>query len=137
MPTPVGRFGAVPITLIRRGGEQAADWAPQLIVASFHFLGGNVNETQVMGQGRLRLAALVRLQDSETFEALLALLGTEQVLRMPYTATAYRGDRAGQDINELYKEFDRVLLTMPEPEIRPRLGGAVDVAVVFERDAPS
>lgn len=135
MTTPLGRFGAIPITLLRRAGDPAIDWLPDLLTATFHFLGGNANETQVLGQGRLRLAALVRLADRETFAAFLALLGTTQTLRVPWTATAYPGDRSGQAANELYTEWDNVLLTMPEPEVLPRLGGAVDVAVVFERDA--
>lgn len=128
----MSRFGTVPITMIRRRGETPTEWTPDYKSVTFHFPGGNVSETQTLGQGKMRLEVLVRLADTATFERFMALMNTEQTLRMDYHATAYSGDREGQEFRNLYKEFDNVFATSPT-NIRRRLGGQVDLNVVFER----
>jgi hypothetical protein len=135
MVDTLARFGTVPITMIRRSGDSTTDWQPEYLSTTFHFLGSNRNETQTNGQGTIRLATTVRLQDEAVFAQFLALVHTRQTLRMDYDATAFAGDRSGSEFGEPYKEFDNVFLTQPE-NIRLRLGGKIDVDVVLEREPP-
>lgn len=133
MLPPQSRFGSVPLQLIRRQSEKMPDWRPDLRVVNHHYAGGNVNDVEVIGQGRLQLTALVRLATPELFERFLGLIGTEQTLHVSYFSTAFPGDRDGEDVDGIYKEFDRVLLRDPE-DIQRRPGGLVDLTVTFERD---
>lgn len=135
---PDSRFGTVPFTMIRSRGSEAPDWTMELRIREFPIPGSNTVEVQVMGQARLKLSVTLHLECARDFSALMALLGTEATLQMPYTATAYPGDRDGQDIDGLYKAFDSVLLTIPSGA-HPRLhrNGAVDIDVQFSREAAS
>lgn len=132
MPFPQSRFGAVPMAMIRR--RSADDWQPELFTTTFHFPGGNVNETQVTGRGVFRLACMVRMESSTAFEQFEAMLGSRQTLRMLQMATAYSGDRVISEFGEVYKEFDGVLLNAPLRDITLHIGGQVDVTATFERD---
>jgi hypothetical protein len=132
----MSRFGIVPISLIRKRGDTPADWVPDYRSVTFHFPGGNLNETHTLGQGPLKLTATVRLADSDAFTRFLALVNTRQTLRMDYHATAFGGDRDGQEFGALYKDFDGVFLNAPTNILR-RLGGQIDLDVVFEREPSS
>lgn len=129
----MSRFGTVPITLIRRGGEQRADWQPDYRSVTFTFPGGTFSETQTLGQGPMRLKATVRLADDAALARFLALVHTRQTLRMDYHATAFAGDRDGQELGALYKDFDGVFLA-DLANILYRFGGAVELDVEFQRE---
>lgn len=132
----MSRFGTVPITLIRRNSDASTEWTPDYRSVTFHFPGGNLNETQTFGQAPLQLQATVRLQDEATFTQFMALMHTRQTLRQDYHATAFAGDIEGQEHGELYKDFLSVFATNPTG-IRRRMGGQVELDVTFQREPPS
>lgn len=134
---PDSRFGAVPFTMIRRRGDDAPDWTPELLTAEYHIPGSNRVDVQVLGQGRLTLDVTLLLPSQADFAALMALLGTEATLHMAYGATAFPGDTEGQEFDALYKAYSTVLLTMPRPRIVGRRNGAVEIDVRFSRAVPA
>lgn len=136
MMTPPDRFGSVPLTIMYRRGETQTDWQPDPKIREFHFPGGTNVEVQGLGFGLLAVSYRVRFQNEHDFAAFLALIGTEQTLRVPFTSTAYPGDRDGQLLNDLYKEFDHVLLSPPVTNIRRYREGVIDVEATFKRRMP-
>ncbi len=136
MIIPRSRFGNVPIAIIQYEGEPA-DWAPDLRLATFHFPGGNVTETQVLGQGAWEVTHLAQVTDTDDFAALLALLGTEQTLRVPrHGVSAYVGDHETTVHGEEVKYFYSVLLSGLS-DIERRFDGSVRCSCTFSRAVPS
>lgn len=135
MSAPQSLFGAVPITLLREGAP--VDWKPNLQTVTFHFPGGDVTETQVLGQAELEVEYLVRLDSDTDFQALYALysVGSRQTMRMPRRTTAFGADREFQEHGELYKEYDSVQLGSLT-DVQPRNGGTVLCRCTFQRGAP-
>ena len=134
MSLPLCWFGAVPFAMIVQRGSDAPDWTPDLKVVSHHMAGGTVTETEVIGQGRMTITALLRFASATEYVAFLAKAGTVDSLTMRHAATAFPGDFEGQDVDGLYKRFDSVLLTAPLDRPTRRLNGVVDVPATFERD---
>lgn len=134
MSAPQSLFGGVPITLIRESGGAPADWTPDAQTVTFHFPGGNASEIQNLGQGPLTVDYLVRLESDVEFGAIASLLGTDQVMRAPRLATAFRGDREFQEHGHLYKEFEAVTLAAIT-DVQLRIGGTVLCRCAFSRSA--
>lgn len=132
---PRSLYGGVPIAILQYEGEPA-DWAPDLQLATFHFPGGNVTETQNLGQGAMPVTHVVQVVTEDDFANLLALLGTEQTLQMPRLGvSAFRGDFAGTEHSEDFKRFYSVLLT-EIADIERRFDGSVRCLCTFSRGAP-
>ena len=128
----LSRFGTAAFDLIRRGSDRT-EWVPDYRIQTFHFPGGDVSESQGMGRGVYQLSGTARFESSDEFEAFAALAATRQTLRVPFMATAFPGDRQGQEFDQLYKEFDSVLLVRVD-EIRLHLNGMVDCRATWERN---
>jgi len=136
MIIPRSRYGGVPIAILQYENEPA-DWAPDLLLATFHFPGGNVVETQVLGQGALTVTHVVQVVTEDDFAILIALLGTEQTLETPRMGvSAFRGDFEGTEKSEDFKRFYGVLLTAIA-DIERRFDGSVRCSCTFSRAVPS
>ncbi len=143
MIIPRSLYGGVPIAILQYEGEPA-DWTPNLQIATFHFPGGNITETQVLGQGDLEAEYLVHLASKADFQALYALYatGVRQTLRVPLEVTAFAGSQpplpgAGQEHGTLFAYFSGVLLTNMDDIDGPRFDGTVRCRCTFSRAVPS
>ncbi len=136
MPMPQSMFATVPITLIRRPGDDPVDWATELRYKTFPFPGGNLAYTQIFGKSDWTVEYLIRLESQTDFQRLHALIGTRQTLRVPFDTTAYAGTRSFQFLGELYKEFDRIFLPRVT-DIRGRNNGSVLATLGLSREVPA
>lgn len=136
MMTADSAFGGVPFTIIRASGAILNDWTPDIRLREFHIPGSNIVEVQATGMGLLTVSYMCRFGSDTDFASFMALAGQTGLLRVPYEATAYPGDRDGQLFDRLYKEFDDVLFAAPLSDIRRRREGVIDATVTYKRAMP-